>query len=139
MLNFDFAMLILASLAGRLPQTINHFMKTIVPSSDEQWQTTPTKLTGKTGKIIETEKNCSPLTRIGKAFSHPSDATISFEDLSSTTDPTSRWGSVISPGGLLWSVMVLPPPPIWGYQWLPSLIGRGPWAGIISLGVIHIA
>ena len=67
-------------------------MKTKLPSIGKHWQATQTKiakLTGKTGKKIETEKTCSQLTSIDKSSSHPSDATISFEDLSSTTDPGS--------------------------------------------------
>ena len=73
---------------------------------------------------MKKENNCSRLTSIGKSSSHPNDATISFKDLSSTTDPTSR-GFRHQPSRLRSGV--------------PYMMGRGSWAGIISLGVIHIA
>ena len=66
---------------------------------------------------MKQRKNCSRLTSIDGSSSHPNVATISFEDLSSTTEAVLQY--ICSPGtrgslwqwplswGLLWSVMVM--------------------------------
>ena len=111
-----------SSLSGRNPQMINQFIETIVPSIDKHWQATPTKITNfdmKNRKNRRITVNCSRLTlpnspdSIGKSSSHPSDARISFEDLSTYVhqEHVVRCG----PGhcydliccGLLWSLVML--------------------------------
>ena len=79
---------------------------------------------------------CSRLTvpsgpnTIGRSSSHPNVATISFEDLSSVSV-----GILAACCGELSSCPLV----LIARLGVPSLMGRGPRAGIISLSVIHIA
>ena len=104
-----------SSPAGRRPQMINHFMKTIVPSIDEQWQTTPTKI-----NKVDMKNRKKTWNRGRIAADWQTSASLSatramprFPSRTSAPRPIQSLGGVPSSAlaaccGLLWSCLPLP-------------------------------